>query len=350
MEREIAMRTCSFVAPLVLGTLLVASAASAAGFTEFDAPGAGTGLGQGTFAYRINFSSEISGYYIDSNNNTHGFLRAMDGSFKTFDAKRAATWSIAINDRGTLGGTYDVLLKNRDSSDGFVRAAGGKIETINPRGNRWGASVLGINRAGEIIGHFVDGNDVLHGFFRTKNGKLTQFDAPNATGTDASGINDNGVIVGLYRDAQYDEHGYVRAADGSFTEFDPQGSQDTLATAVNSKGWIDGHYSGSDGVLHGYLRDPRGKFTVYDAPDAGKSKYQGTGGGEINSQIAVTGAWYDSSNAEHGYVRLKNGTLTEFDAPDAAGLTSPQGINDSGVISGYYQDSAGAYHGFLRTP
>ena len=52
----------------------------------FDAPGAGTGPQQGTLAYAINQAGTIAGYYFDSNPVTHGFLRAPDGSFTTFDA------------------------------------------------------------------------------------------------------------------------------------------------------------------------------------------------------------------------------------------------------------------------
>ncbi len=347
------MKTMSLVAPFLLSTFLVAPAASAAGIIKFDAPGAGTASGQGTLAYRINSSSEIAGYYIDSSNNYHGFLRSPDGTFKTFDAKGASTWSLAINDHGAIGGTYDVLLGKRDSSNGFVRTARGRIETINPRGNHWGAVVYGINLGGESTGSYVDADDVIHGYFRTKDAALTAFDAPGAAGTYVHGINDGGAIVGWYMDAGYVDHGYVRAADGTFTEFDAPGagSHGTLAHAINGKGWIVGDYDDPNLVSHGYLRDPGGTFTEYDAPDAGKGAQQGTGGaGGVNSHGNVTGAYYDSGNAEHGYIRLKDGSLTEFDAPDAAGLTAPGGINESNIIAGYYADSAGVYHGFLRTP
>ena len=43
--------------------------------TEFDPPGAGTGAGQGTTIQYINAWGAISGWYSDSNNVNHGFLR-----------------------------------------------------------------------------------------------------------------------------------------------------------------------------------------------------------------------------------------------------------------------------------
>jgi hypothetical protein len=43
----------------------VAGAAYNGNLTPFDAPGSGTGEGQGTFAYSINPAGGITGYYVD---------------------------------------------------------------------------------------------------------------------------------------------------------------------------------------------------------------------------------------------------------------------------------------------
>ncbi|MGA7625862.1 MAG: hypothetical protein WCA91_20025 [Candidatus Acidiferrales bacterium] len=43
--------------------------------TPFDAPEAGTGSGQGTYAQSINDFGVITGFYVDSNGTLHGFLR-----------------------------------------------------------------------------------------------------------------------------------------------------------------------------------------------------------------------------------------------------------------------------------
>src|SRR5436190_1619406 len=59
--------------------------------TTFDAPGAGTGPGQGTRASNINPSEAVAGRYIDPSDVSHGFLRAPDGTITTFDAPNAGT-------------------------------------------------------------------------------------------------------------------------------------------------------------------------------------------------------------------------------------------------------------------
>jgi hypothetical protein len=62
--------------------------------TSFDVAGAGTGTYQGTYGVAINNTGAIAGYYLDSRNVYHGFLRAIDGSITTFDAPGAAMKSI----------------------------------------------------------------------------------------------------------------------------------------------------------------------------------------------------------------------------------------------------------------
>src|SRR6476620_3904922 len=57
----------------------------------FDAPDAGTGPQQGTLTYVINDRGTIAGYYFDSKTVTHGFVRATDGTIRTFDATGGGT-------------------------------------------------------------------------------------------------------------------------------------------------------------------------------------------------------------------------------------------------------------------
>ena len=54
--------------------------------TTFDAPGAGTGPGQGTIAFAINPAGTISGRYADAGGAIHAIVRTPDGTISTFDA------------------------------------------------------------------------------------------------------------------------------------------------------------------------------------------------------------------------------------------------------------------------
>jgi hypothetical protein len=93
--------------------------------TSFDAPGAGTGIGQGTTGDSINKKGEITGYYSDALG-YHGFVRSLNGKITTFDAPGAGTGGIP---QGTAG--------------------------------------FSINSAGSITGYSQDANSVNHGFLRT---------------------------------------------------------------------------------------------------------------------------------------------------------------------------------------
>src|SRR5262245_39507373 len=76
-------------------TILVALATSiplaAQTITSFDAPGAGTGAFQGTYATNIAPSGPIIGFSRDASDVRHGFIRSQDGSFTIFDAPGAGT-------------------------------------------------------------------------------------------------------------------------------------------------------------------------------------------------------------------------------------------------------------------
>src|SRR5213596_2225288 len=99
-------------AATILVTLAICIPLSAQTITTFDAPGAGTGPGQGTFAFNIGPSGTIIGRTRDANDVRHGFIRSQDGSFTIFDAPGAGTAAgqgtraYATNPSGTITGWF----------------------------------------------------------------------------------------------------------------------------------------------------------------------------------------------------------------------------------------------------
>ena len=292
----------------------------------FDAPGAGTGPGQGTEGIAINPAGVIAGAYTDASGLNHGFLRATDGTFVTFDAPGAGT--------GPGQGT-------------FV----GGVGAITP--------------AGAIVGAYIDASGVNHGFLRSPHGAFTSFDVPGAgtgsgQGTLAEDINPEGVIAGEYSDASNVFHGFVRTEDGTITTFDVLGAgtgptQGTFVASVEGltpAGALAGYYTDQNGVNHGYVRAPHGAITTFDVPGAGTGPGQGTFVGGINPEGTVMSIYVDPSNTLHGYVRAPHGTITKFDIPGAGTGpgqgTFPEAINAPGTIIGNYFDANGASHGFIR--
>jgi hypothetical protein len=81
-------------------------------YMEFEVPGSGTGLYQGTTADSVNTARTAAGYYLDSSDAAHGFVRAASGTITSFDALGAGTqngqgtWVYSINSAGTTAGSY----------------------------------------------------------------------------------------------------------------------------------------------------------------------------------------------------------------------------------------------------
>ena len=369
------LRNSTLAVCMLLGALGLGHSANAQNIITFDAPGAGTGPGQGTFAFFINPARVLEGQYIDANNVSHGFVRSPDGSITTFDAPGAGTGPgqgtlpFSLNPRGEITGVYT------DASGlthGFVRAPDGTFTKFDAPGAGiftcitpfilfTGTAGASINPAGVILGQYMDTSGVVHGLLRAPDSTITTFDAPGAgTGpcqgtlvTFADGINPEGAISGGYIDASNVTHGFVRSADGTFSVFDPKGSVLTNNAGITPGGTVMGPWNDASGSFHGYVRAPNGKITTFDVLGAGTGSGEGTYPENINSEGDITGQYVDANGVNHGFLRLKHGAVTTFDVPNA-GTGNGQGTipianNPANAISGYYIDASGVVHGFLRT-
>lgn len=96
-------------------------------FTTLDAPGADLTANDfnGTVPNAINDAGAITGAYYDVNNVGHGFLRSPEGGFTSFDAPGAdltpndfnGTFPYSINDWGVITGYY---IDKNNVSHGFL--------------------------------------------------------------------------------------------------------------------------------------------------------------------------------------------------------------------------------------
>jgi hypothetical protein len=343
----------------------------------FDVPGAGKGAGQGTQAWGIVKGGWIQGDYIDAKGVYHGFLRAPDRTISKFDipgmGKGAGQGAVLVigmaPDREIVGGYYDA----HNSYHGFLRnPTTGKIKSFECPGAGAGGTAAGaVNEAGWILAAYFESNGAAHGCLYNGDRKFIKYDPPDSgkgagQGTyfaSFSGINPQGEVVGSYLDSATDWHGFLRYADGKIDEFnDPNAGPNGGGTlGINAKGEIWGWYFDANNASHGYLTLDGKTFTEVDAPGAGTGFAQGTNAcwvgvcfGGINPSGWVTGWYVDSHNVYHGFVRAPGGKITEFDVP-GAGTGAWQGtqataINPKGAITGHYTDAKGVSHGFLRLP
>jgi hypothetical protein len=207
-------------------------------------------------------------------NGSHGFLRARDSTYTTFDPPGSIFTAAGfpnmsnINPAGAVAGYYydadgntDVVLRYRDSTFaefGVLGVAG---------------SLAGINPAGAITDGYCDANG-CPGFLRAPDGTITTFDPLGSISTGSTGINPTGTDPGCYEQANSSvEHGFVRAPDGTFTTidgpsttqpsvhatfttFDPPGSTFTFPQTINPAGAITGWYLDALDLDHGFIRNP----------------------------------------------------------------------------------------------
>jgi len=283
-------------------------------------------------------------------------------AFTTVDAPGAGsasgygTFGVTINGAGDIAGHF---IDANGVVHGFIRASDGSIATVDAPGAgtalNLGTNVRAINASGTASGYYADSNDILHSYIRTSNGTLTEFDPPNSIGSDAFCINDNGAVAGGLLDAN-GRHGFVRGADGTFSVIDPTGTASevnlVIPSQINSGGAVAGYYSDTNSVYHGFLRDSSGAITILDAPGAGTATDTGTEIADINTGGVIVGAIAVGVvngviGTTHSFMRAADGTYTFFDPPQAVSSFT-EGINDNGVIAGEYRDGNLVRHGYIR--
>jgi hypothetical protein len=372
--------------------IVLCTVALALTFTNFNAPGAGTAAGQGTLAIGINSASSpsIVGAYVDSKGAYHGFVRAGSGTITDFNAPGAGTGGgqgtnfaglSGINTAGMITGPY---VDSKGVFHGYIRSTAGKFTILNvaSAGTGAGQGTLpgNINTSGEIAGFYTDKAGVNHGFLWTSTAGFITFGAPGA-GTGAGegtvtaffdGLNDSGSVTGNYADTKLVNHAYIRASGGAFKTFSaakagtdhtgcPTGAacKGTFASGINKTGTWVGVYVDEGLVNHGVVRSSGGTLTPFDVPGAGTNNTgcaatapacKGTLPQNINSSGIVVGYYVDSAIVAHGFERSASGVISKFDHP-LAGKSAGQGTfafsnNSSNAITGYYVDSKGVAHGF----
>jgi probable HAF family extracellular repeat protein len=256
-------------------------------------------------------------------------------TFITFDVPSGTI--VDANGINTAGQIVGHFVDTTNHIHGFL-IDGATFTTIDvPGAPRTEAT--GINEMGQIVGGFIDVTGNGHAFLKD-GASFTTFDFPGTFGrTWAWGINTAGQIVGVVGDASGNGHGFLK--DGTtFTTIDVPGATITHARGINTAGQIVGHFSDATG-LHGFLKDGA-TFTTIDVPGARLTFASG-----INTAGQIAGG-FDDATGRHGF--LKDGaTFTTIDIPGARG-TNAFGINETGQIVGTFADATGYPHGFVATP
>jgi hypothetical protein len=288
--------------------------------TTFDYPGAGNS----TLPQKINDRGDIVGVYLGSGFFSRGFVRFSDGSFSQpiVEPNDAVgfTEGRGINNSRTVCGNY---FGSDGNIHGFFLSNGTFTEYDVPGAPS--TDLLSINDAGDFAGDFSDSNGIFHAFINV-GGTITSFSVPGAILTAAFEINNSKqLVVGYYIDGSGILHGYFRDTNEALHfPIDPPGSVGTVLFGLNDRNWVVGRYADSSGVTHGLFFVPPNNFFTFDYPGSTFTSLNG-----INAQGLICGRYNDASGIAHGFLARVRGTPptqeagTKLKALDSRPLVSP---------------------------
>jgi hypothetical protein len=210
----------------------------------------------------IDNKGNTCGFWVDGKGANHGFVE-WNGVFESFNdpktphMKGAVNQLLGINNNGVAVGFYNDAKGNAHPYE--VNQATGVFTKIRIPGTV-SATATGINNNGDVAGFATDtsGNTfswLLH------NGQLTDYQFPGGTDTQAFGVNSFDEIVGSYLDGAGVMHGFtLKAPLGPKSHWasidDPNGVGSTVVNGLNGAGDLVGFYTDSAGNVDGMLATP----------------------------------------------------------------------------------------------
>jgi hypothetical protein len=245
-----------------------------------------------------------------------------------------------INERGDIVGIY---IDSNQVNRGFVRFSDGSFSApiVEPKTLGF-TQARSINSSGTICGDYFGSDFNIHGFFLT-NGTFTEYDVAGAPNTFVQGINDPADFAGIFGDSFNGPFQAFVSIGGTITSFTVPGATSTLAYQLNnSNQLVVGYYVDSSGILHGYYRDKNGALHFpIDPPGSVGTVLFGP-----NDRNWVVGRYADSLGVTHGLFFVPPDRFFTFDYPGST-FTSLNGINAQGFICGRYTDASEIAHGFI---
>ena len=312
-------------------------------YISFDAPGAGSASGQGTFPNVITRNGFIGGTVIDSNSVAHGFVRLANGKFTTVQPPNSRyTFLAGMNWHGQVAGTF---FDSKAFPHGYVKNADGTFVQLDVPASTGGTYVSAINSNGQIAGSFFTGSGQQGFFWDPKNPtEYATFTVVGSNATSPAGINDSGVITGNYGDFT-GMHGYLRTPDGTITTFDFGGTSTvTQPVAINTRGEIVGN-EGDEGIGSGFIRTPLGRLLLWGSEEHAAPETMG-----LSDTGVIVGFETSEGGNDLAFERDAAGNETLLAVPFSNAGTHATSVNRSGQVVGTYVDSNGATHGWLLTP
>ena len=208
----------------------------------------------------LNNLGDTAGFWVTANNTNHGFIE-WNGVFTSYNDPAApkttgsVTQILGINNSGEAVGFYND--KNGHAHAFRLNQGTGKFAAINVPGTS--VTATGVNTAGDVVGISTTGG-VTSSWLKIGS-SLTAFQFPGGSDTQAFGINSKNQIVGSYLDGSNVMHGFVLTNPlGPHSVWqsidDPNGVGSTVVNGINTAGDLVGFYTDAAGNTDGMLATP----------------------------------------------------------------------------------------------
>jgi len=178
-------------------------------FTSYSNPNTPKVAGQVNQILGINDSGIAVGFYNDSKGHSHSYtLNQKTGKFAGVKVSGQSVTATGINDNGQIVG----FSTTGGATTTFFQSAGKTTFLQFPGGSD--TQAFGINKGDKIVGSYLDGSGVMHGFVLSNpmgpKSVWQSIDDPNGIGsTLVNGINNAGDLVGFYTDAAGNTDGFL---------------------------------------------------------------------------------------------------------------------------------------------
>jgi hypothetical protein len=170
-------------------------------FTSYNDPKTPHMAGSVNQILGINGSGEAVGFYTDAKGHAHAFrLNQGTGKFAPIDVPGTSVTATGVNTAGDVVG----ISTTKGVTSSWLKIGSSLTAFQFPGGSD--TQAFGINSKNQIVGSYLDGSGVMHGFVLTNPlGPVSHWqsiDDPNGVGsTVVNGINTAGDLVGFYTDA-----------------------------------------------------------------------------------------------------------------------------------------------------
>ncbi len=166
--------------------------------------------GFNTQAYGVNDLRSVIGVYNDSSGNGHAFVRR-DGVYTTIDLPGGLqTLPLSINDREQIVGEYAATAST--NGYGYLQQRDGKFTLVTaPASDPQQTYFISNNNRDQILGAYANAAVAQQNFLLTDS-VYVPFDLPASIGASfvsAQTVNDPGEIVGYYLDGVGVAHGFL---------------------------------------------------------------------------------------------------------------------------------------------